>query len=208
MEFLGQNIYENTITPNVANMKKLFDAAVPKTKSNVKSFLGLIGFYSNYLENYSEHCAPLTDLLKKGLPEKVNWGPKENEPFLKLKEFLFSNSVLKLPCLHKEFVLRTDSSDIAVSAGLFQEHEGRLHPVCFASQKLSPAQKKFSISKKEALAIIFGVKKFYKFLYGKTFTIETDHKALECIKEGKIKSQRLKLNHRDGLYTSKILISK
>ena len=191
VEFLGQNIYENTITPNVNNMKKLFDATVPKTKSNVKSFLGLIGFYSNFLENFSEHCAPLTDLLKKGLPEKVNWGPEQNQAFLKLKEFLFSNAILKLPCLEKEFVLRTDSSDIAVSAGLFQEHEGKLHPVCFSSQKLTPTQKRFAISEKEALAIIFGVKKFYKFLYGKSFTIETDHKALECIKEGKIESQRL-----------------
>ena len=54
-----------------------------------------------------------------------------------------------------------------------------------------PKQKMYAISEKEALAIIFGIKKFYQFLYGKCFTIETDHKALECIKEGKIKSQRL-----------------
>ena len=106
VEFLGQIIYENSITPNVSNMKKLFDATIPKTKSNVKSFLGLCGYYQNYCEKFSEHCAPLTDLLKKGEPDKVNWGPKQNEAFTKLKEFLFSNAVLRLPCMDKEFVLR------------------------------------------------------------------------------------------------------
>ena len=148
IEFLGHNIYENTITPNVANMKKLFDAAVPKTKSNVKSFLGLIGYYSNFLENFSEHCAPLTNLLKKGLPEKVNWGPSQNEAFVRLKEFLFSNSVLKLPCLHKEFVLRTDSSDIAVSAGLFQEHEGKLHLSAFRVRNYPQPKRSLLLARK------------------------------------------------------------
>ena len=79
---------------------------------------------------------------------------------------------------------------MAVFADLVQGHEGK-YTLCLLLMVIDPTQKKFAISEKEVLVIIFGVKKFYKFLYGKSFTIETDHKALECIKEGKIKSQRL-----------------
>ena len=83
-------------------------------------------------------------------PDKINWGPKQNEAFTKLKEFSFSIAVLRLACINQEFVLRTDASDIAVSAALFQEHDGVLFPVNFGSQKSSETQKKYAISEKEA----------------------------------------------------------
>ena len=145
------------------------------------------------IDNYGgrEISAPLTDLLRKGEPDEVHWGPSQDEALRKLKECLLSSPILQLSCMNREFILRTDSSVIEVSAGLFQEHDNILHPVMFASQKLPPTQAKYSISEKEALAILFGVKKFYKFSYGRKFIIETDHEALECIKEGLIKSQRL-----------------
>jgi hypothetical protein len=170
---------------------KIFDVARPGTKKEIMSFLGLTGFYQSYIPCYSKITAPLTNLLRKSAPNKIPWGTDEENSFLQLTTALLAKPVLKLPELGKHFTLRTDASDLGVACVLMQEHNGKLHPTCFASRKFSEREAKYSISEREALAVVFGVTKFMKYLYGIPFTLETDHKPLSIFKTADSTSPRL-----------------
>ena len=96
---------------------------------------------------------------------------------------LLQEPVFKLPDLVKPFVLRTDSSGIGVTDVLLQENEGTLHPVGYASKKLSLAEAKYPIIEKECLAVMWGIRYFKMYLVGKRFTLQTDHKPLKYLKD-------------------------
>ena len=191
IDFLGQTIVEDSLVPNVKNLEKIIDAARPATKSQLKSFLGLVGFYKSFISHYSDLTAPLTDLLKKVCPDKLRWGSPQEAAFQNLKGCLTKEPVLKLPVIDREFTLRTDASGVAVAAVLLQLHDGRLHPVSFASKKLSPREARYPISELETLGIVFGVQKYHSYLYATHFVIETDHKPLEILTGGVSSNNRI-----------------
>jgi phospholipid-translocating ATPase len=191
IDFLGNEVIQDMKSPSKQNLEKIFDAARPQTKTQIKSFLGLTGFYQNFVPKYSEITAPLTDLLRKNQPNKVIWGQKQEEAFVKLKSFLLGNPILKLPLWDREFVLRVDASNYAIAGVLLQEHDGILHPVSFASKKLSDRESLYPISEKECLSVVWSVQRFRKFLYGTHFIIETDHKPLTILKRSDSVNPRL-----------------
>ena len=94
-----------------------------------------------------------------------------NPAFAKISQ----EPLLKLPDLMKPFILRTDSSGVGVAAVLLQENEGMLHPIGYASKKLSLAESKYPIIKKECLTVVWGIRRFKLYLAGKRFTLQTDH---------------------------------
>jgi len=191
LDFLGHSVQEDSRVPSVTQLNKIMEATRPETKTQIKSFLGLTGFYQNYIPHYSNVCAPLTNLLKKNLPTKIEWGESQEKAFQTLKTKLLEKPILKLPCLDKPFVLRCDASGYGVGAVVMQEHEGVLHPVSFASRKLSDRELNWPISSKEALSIVFGCLKFHRYLYGQKFVLETDHKPLTILKGADSTNPRL-----------------
>ena len=155
------------------------------------SYLGLLGFYQSYIPNYSKITSPLTDLLKKNLPLRVIWERKHEESFQMLKNILLSKPTLKFPHSEKPFVIRTDASDKAIAAVLLQEHDSVLHPCLFVSKKLCERETRWSISEREALAVVWGIGKFHKYLFGSKFILETDHAPLSILKSSDSTSPRL-----------------
>ena len=131
--------------------------------------MGLTGYYRDYLSHYAEIAAPLHDLTKKGKPNCVVWGDREENAFAVLKEKLLCKPLLKLPDMQKPFVLRTDASDLGLGAVLLQTHDGELFPVNYASRRLSNSEKNYSRIEHECLAIIWALKKFELCLYGGEF---------------------------------------
>ncbi len=129
------------------------------------------------------------------LPEKP--GVKDLEEFSmklleeKMKDRLTSDAIVKLPDVTKDFVLRTDASDRGLSAVLLQEHDGDLFPVAYASRKLNTAERNYSVTEKECLAIVFGIHKFQRYLYGRKFILETDHQPLAYLAQAKLTNGRL-----------------
>ena len=107
------------------NVTKIRDAPRPRTKKEIRSFLGLTGFYQSYLPNYAAIAVPLSDLTRKGLPNVIVWG----DAYTTLKHLLTSQPVLKLPDPDRLYILRTDASDAGIGAILLQEHDGTLYPV-------------------------------------------------------------------------------
>ena len=85
----------------------------------------------------------------------------------------------------QSFVLRTDASDYGIGAVLMQEHEGKLFPICYASRKLSNAERNYSTIEKECLA------RFHLYLYGVRFVLQTDHEPLKYMNSAKFTNNRL-----------------
>ena len=132
---------------------------------------------------FAEVSVPLSDLLKKGKSEQVQWNETQERAYSLLKEYLLQEPVLKLPELNKPFLLRTDTSGVGVAAVLLQENEGKLYPVGYASKKLTLAEAKYPIIEKGCLAVMRGIRRFKLYLAGKRFTLQTDHKPLKYLKD-------------------------
>ncbi len=191
VEFLGHKIGGNQVWMDTEKLNKIAEAPVPITKKQVRAFLGLTGFYRKFIPNYADVAVPLTDLTKKRQPNKVIWGAKQQESFENLKRCLGQAPILRLPDFTKPFVVQADASDAGIGAVLMQNHEDGMFPVRYVSRKLLEREKNYSTIERECLAIVFAVKKFNEYLYGKEFVLQTDHLPLTHIQRSKTESGRI-----------------
>ena len=106
LEFLGHQVGSGTLSTNHVLLKKIKVSERPQTKKQVRSFLGLTGYYRRFVPNYALIALPLTDLTRKGQPLRVQWGPAQENAFLSLKSMLASPPILYLPDLEKAFIVR------------------------------------------------------------------------------------------------------
>ena len=153
--------------------------------------MGLISYYRAFIPEFSTITSPLTDLSRKGSPEKTVWTPERQTAFQRIQTLLNEEAILIIPNINHEFVVRTDASDYRIGAVLLQERQGVLMPCRYASRKLLPRETSYSAIEREALAIVFAVSQFYKFIALKHFTLQTDHKPLLFLKKGRAKNSRL-----------------
>ncbi|KAK7096005.1 hypothetical protein V1264_005353 [Littorina saxatilis] len=173
------------------NVTKILNAPRPETKKQVQSFLGLAGYYREFIPNFAAITAPLSDMTRKGCPNRILWGPAQEKAYQTVRDLMSRDPVLRLPDTAKEFILRTDASDEGIGAMLMQEHGGKPFPVSYASKKLSGAEKNYSTMEKECLAIVWGIKKFELYLQGVKFVLQTDHKPLTYLNSAKFVNNRI-----------------
>ena len=185
IEYLGHIISERGLQPTNRKVQAIQAAPAPTNQTQLKSFLGLINYYSKFLPNLSTILFPLYRLLQSKVPWQ--WEEKEQRAFETAKAKLTTDRVLAHYDPTKPIVLACDASPYGLGAVLSHVMEnGEEKPVAFTSRSLAPAEKQYSQLDKEALAIIFGVKRFHQYLYGRPFTILSDHKPLEgLLKETK-----------------------
>ena len=191
IDFLGHQLQPGLIGLHEDNVAKIRTAPRPTTKKQVRSFMGLAGYYRDFIPNFAAIAALLSDLTRKGQPSKVGWSDAHEKAYQTIKIILTSDPVLRLPDPEKTFVLRTDASDYGIGAVLMQEHEGKLFPICYASRKLSDAERNYSTIKKECLAVVWGIKRFHMYLYGVRFVLQTDHEPLKYMNSAKFTNNRL-----------------
>jgi len=177
--FLGHIISEHGIKPDPNKITSVMNFPAPKNVKQIKSFLGLSGYYRKFINNYSSIANPMTNLLKKDV--KFNWDDKCQQAFDKLKTILCSEPILQYPDFTKEFILTTDASGKALGAILSQGKVGSDLPISYASRTLNKSELNYSTTELECLAIIFGVKQFRPYLYGRKFIILTDHRPLSWL---------------------------
>ena len=183
LEFLGHTIGQGVQRPQMKTIDKIQAFQKPTTKKGIRSFLGICGYYSRFVDKYTYLAQPLICLTGKTMPQKINWTAELEEAFQKLKDAVSASMVLRLPNLEKEFILQTDASNSGIGAALQQQDEdGLRYPVCFWSRKLKKAEQNYSTIEKEALAIVEGCRKFKAYLYGAPFTLESDHQPLSFLK--------------------------
>ena len=191
-EYLGHSVGSGKVCPVELKVQAIRSFEVPKTKTQVRSFLGLTGYYRKFIPQYASLAVPLTDLTRKTQPNRVTWTPACAVAFAKLKDALCASPILASPNFEKQFVLHTDASDRGVGAVLSQVGEDGLdHPIAYFSRKLLPREEKYSTVKKECLAIKLGVQTFHVYLMGSTFKIQTDHRSLEWLNRLKDTNARL-----------------
>jgi hypothetical protein len=117
--------------------------------------------------------------------------PEDRRSFVTLKELLTTELLLQYPDFTKPFILTTDASNKALGAILSQGPIGQDLPVAYASRTLNNVERNYSTTEKELLAIVWGCKQYRPYLYGRKFTIVTDHKPLTCVFTVKYPSSRL-----------------
>ena len=152
----------------------------PRNAKGVKAFLGLASFYRRLVPKFAETAKPLTKLTRKG--QEFNWGPSQQEAFDELKTKFCTTPILAYPNFDLPFILTTDASKVAVAAILSQVQNGLERPVAYASRQLNKPEQAYSESEAELLALVRAAKHFRCYIYGKRFTVRTDHAALTYLK--------------------------
>ena len=195
VDFLGHRVGDgNILTYGLTQDDKVdnvMKADRPHTKTQVRSLLGLAGYYRKYIQNYASVVTPLVNLTKKGQPNQVIWTDETETAFDELKSTFCDRPILKLPDFERDFILRTDASDSGLGAILLQTYDGTDFPVAYASKTLSPARSSYATVEKEGLAIVCGLQKWHCYLYGRLFTIQTDHAPLAFLKTAKLTNAKL-----------------
>ncbi len=190
-KYLGYQVGRGLIKPQEKKVAAILSAPRPTSKTQVRAFLGLAGYYRCFIPNFSSLAAPLTDLTRKGQPEIVPWGPTEDEAFQRVKAALTSEPVLRAPDFNCPFLLQTDASNTGLGAVLSQVQDGDEHPVIYISRKLTPAEQRYAAVEKEALAAKWAVLELRYYLLGRKFTLITDHAPLQWMARDKDTNARV-----------------
>ncbi|KAL5258791.1 hypothetical protein ACHWQZ_G009300 [Mnemiopsis leidyi] len=175
--YLGHVVSADGIKPVRSKVDSLLAAPEPKNVDQLVSFLGAVNYYRRYLPNMSSIIAPLDRLRAKGVQWK--WSTEEQRAFRKLKDLLCSNNVLTF--YNPKLPLKLDCDASKGGLGVVLSHimpSGEERPIEYASRTLSPAERNYSQVDKESLAIVWGVKRMHIYLYGRSFKLITDHRAL------------------------------
>ena len=182
--YLGHVISAEGVSTDPAKIEAVQQWPVPSKVTDVRSFLGLASYYRRFIQNFAEIAAPLHRLTAK-TTEKFKWNPDCDLAFRVLKEKLVSAPVLAFPCFDQEFVVDCDASDYGLGAVISQRQDGDEKVIAYASRVLEDRERRYSTTKKEMLAMVYAIKHFRHYLYGRPFTVRTDHNALKWLQSFK-----------------------
>ncbi|CAB4022215.1 Transposon Ty3-G Gag-Pol poly, partial [Paramuricea clavata] len=178
--FLGHVVTESGIMPDPAKIEAVNNITSPRNIKDIRSFLGLAGYYRKFIPGFSSIAMSLLQLTHKAA--QFNWTDAYEQAFQRLKHLLCSAPILAYPDFSQAFILQTDASDYGVGAVLSQLDElGNEKVIAYASKALSPREQKYSTTEKEAFAVVFGKAHFRVYLLGRHFKLITDHSALRWL---------------------------
>jgi len=192
VEFLGYVIGRSGIKMSNEKVDTVLNWKMPKSLTEVQSFLGFANFYRRFIQDYSRVARPLTELTKKEQPKGWTWSPEAEKAFQELKQRFTMAPILAHFGATKPVIIETDTSDFALGAVLSRREEGRLHPVAFHSRKFQPAEINYEIHDKELLAIVDSFKHWRRYCEGATHQIQlfSDHQNLEYFTTTKVLNRR------------------
>jgi hypothetical protein len=184
IKFLGRVVGKDGVHVDEEATEKIRQWPAPRDRKELMSFLGLTGYYREFIEDYAKKSEPLQRLVKKSVD--YVWDAEKQECFEKFKEALVSPPILALPEEEGSFVLDTDASEVAI-AGILQQWQlvngqRKLRVISYGSKGLSDSERSYGAPKKEMLAVVTFVKKYEAYLSGREFTLRTDNSALSYLK--------------------------
>ena len=175
--FVGHLVRKGTIRPDPSKLDAVRKFPEPKNVSQLKSFMGLANYYHKFIRGFAIISRPLYALQRKDVP--FEWTPQCVAAFETLKNALLSSPCLYAPNLSLPFILQTDASGEGIAAVLVQIVNGEEHPIAYISRQLSKAERNYSPTEWECLAVVWAVGQFQHYLIDAPFTIVTDHAALK-----------------------------
>jgi transposase InsO family protein len=192
LEYLGYVIdSEIGLRTNPEKVGPILKYPAPTKVKEVQRFLGMVGWYQRFIKDFAALTAPISDLTSKVYKKKFVWTTEAEEAFRKLKAALISDAVLVFPDYALPFRIHTDASDLAAGAVLTQFKGGTERPVVFYSKKFNSAQKNYSTTERECLAVVWAVEKFRPYVEGRPFDVITDHASLKQMNSFKNQNSRL-----------------
>ncbi|KRY64642.1 Retrovirus-related Pol polyprotein from transposon [Trichinella pseudospiralis] len=183
VRFLGHVLSENGISTDEEKTRAVKEWATPCCPSEVRQFLGLASYYRRFIKNFSMVSAPLNALLRKGSHWK--WTAECQTAFDKLKHMLCTAPVLTFPDFNLPFIVDVDASAEGIGAVLSQPSHGNERVVAYASRTLTKAERRYCVTRKELLALVWSIKEFRPYLYGQQFDVRTDHSCLRWLRNFK-----------------------
>ena len=177
--YLGYKVTREGILPCTDKVKTLTEAPYPEDKDKLIAFLGAVNYYSSFIPNMATIIEPLNRLRTKD----ARWifGKEEKVAFDELKRLLASSKVLVQYDANLPVKIDTDASKSGIGAVISLVTKEGERPIEFASRTLTKAERNYSQIEKEALAIVWGIKKFHRYVYARNFTLRTDHQPLTFI---------------------------
>ncbi|CAC5417672.1 Retrovirus-related Pol polyprotein from transposon 17.6 [Mytilus coruscus] len=173
-----------------AKIKLVKEHPIPKTQQHVRQFLGLCNYYRKFVKNYSKIAVPMNVLLQKDKP--FSWTAECQKSFETLQNALTTAPILAFPDLSKSFTLTCDASGSAIGYILGQVDENkRERVISYGGRALKNEEKNWTISEKECLAVLEGIKQHKVYLSNNKFKVFTDHKALIWLHKSKDTNYKL-----------------
>ncbi|XP_074114899.1 uncharacterized protein LOC141537675 [Cotesia typhae] len=178
--YLGHVIDGQGIRTDPEKVKAITEIAPPRNLKELRQFLGMISWYRRFIPNCADRTKPLTSLLQKR--KKWKWEVTEQTAFEELKKCLKTAPILAAPDFSKSFSVQTDASDVGIGAVLTQEQDGNEKVIAYASRSLNKAEKNYTVTEKECLAVVWAIQKMRPYLEGYAFTVITDHQSLKWLR--------------------------
>ena len=167
--FLGHVVSNDGVSMDPQKIKVVIKWPRPKNPMEVRSFLGLAGYYRRFVHNFSKIATPLTNLTRK--VTKYEWTEQGEEAFQELKKRLMSALILAFPTIEKDFIVYSDASRSGLGCVLMQE--GRV--IACASRQLKIHEWNYPTHDLELAAVVFALKIWRHYLYRLRFEVFTDH---------------------------------
>ena len=179
IKYLGHVVSEHGIKTDSDKTRCIADWPTPSCLQDLKQFLGLASYYRRFVQNFAAIVAPLVKLTEKG--HVWHWSSDCDAAFLQLKERLVTSPILGYPVFNQPFMVDIDASGEGLGAALSQYISGVERVIAFASRSLSKAERKYCATRREMLALVWAIKHFRPYLYGRRFTVRTDHASLRWL---------------------------
>lgn len=187
--FLGHCVNAKGISPDKEKVSAISNFPRPTNVSELRSFVGLISYYRKFIADFATKAAPFHQLLRKNI--KFMWTDECERTFDFFKQALITFPILQYPDFKLSFILYTDACDTGLGVVLAQHGPEGERTLAYASRSLKPNEKNYSVIEKEALAIVWAVKYFRQYIYGRKVTVVTDHNPLKWLMNIKDASGRL-----------------
>jgi hypothetical protein len=175
VSFLGHIISEGGISVDPSKVKDVLSWKIAQNVSDIRSFLGLAGYYRRFIEGFSKISKPMTELLAKG--KTFEWTPRREASFQELKKRLTTTPVLMMPDMERPFSKYCDASRQGLGCVLMQDG----HVVAYASRQLRKYEEKYLTHDLELAAVIHAWKIWRHYIIGKRCEVYSDHKSLKYI---------------------------
>ncbi len=191
LEFLGHQLGGGMISVPEARVEAIKNHPLPRTRKQLRGFLGLVGFYRRFIPGLHQWSSVLTPHTSTAMSGVVSWTSLMLDAFHALCNVLSVSVRLCVPCVSDVFVLESDASSTGIGAVLSVVRNEEKLPVAFFSKQLRGAQMNYSAQELEGLGVYEAIRHFAYFLYGRRFTVVTDHKGLVNMRQGKQENRRI-----------------
>ena len=179
VKFLGHVVSGRGVQTDPEKVAAVRDWPIPRNVTDVRMYIGFCSYYRKFICRFADIAAPLYNLMRKQV--RFEWSAECQVAFDRLKEALVSSPVLAQPRHDGQFILDTDASMVGIGAVLSQMQDGQERVVAYSSRRLSDAERRYSVTRLELLAVVYGLRQYRQYLLGRHFLIRTDHAALQWL---------------------------